>query len=255
MMRRAFVDALRYARLREAFGQPLAGFPAVRHQLAEMRALATAALASTLFVADLEDRLARAGTAPEDDALFRTAVNLNKYVCSIDAGRVVHHAIEVLGGNGTIEDFSVLPRLYREVPVQESWEGPHNTLMAQLLRDALRAKMHVALLDRIADGLLAVERPALVGARDAALTVLEDVRTRVGALLRATPDVAALHVRALMGRLARLLQAALLLEQAAQDPGTPAWVPAIARFLLHLAAGDDPTDDPGYPALIDAVLA
>src|SRR3990167_10241670 len=77
---------------------------------------------SDLFVAALEDRLTLAGTHPEEDALFRTAVNVNKYACSIDAGLVVHHAIEILGGNGTIEDFSPLPRLYREVPVQESWE-------------------------------------------------------------------------------------------------------------------------------------
>jgi len=120
MMRRAWVEASHYARAREAFGQRLIEFPAVRQQLAEMRALATAGLASTLFVAALEDRLAAAGVPPETDPLYRTAVNLNKYVCSVDAGLVVHHAIEILGGNGTIEEFSPPPRLYREVPVQES---------------------------------------------------------------------------------------------------------------------------------------
>ncbi len=55
------------------------------------------------------------------------------------------HAIEILGGNGTIEDFSPPPRLYREVPVQERWEGPHNTPMARASR---RATMHDALVDR-----------------------------------------------------------------------------------------------------------
>jgi alkylation response protein AidB-like acyl-CoA dehydrogenase len=253
MMRRAFVDALRYARVREAFGRRLVDFPAVRHQLAEMRALTTAAVSSTLFVADLEDRLTRAGAPAEDDPLFRTVVNVNKYACSIDAGLVVHHAIEVLGGNGTIEDFSVLPRLYREVPVQESWEGPHNTLMAQILRDALRAKMHGALFARASDALLAVDRPDLAATRDAALARLEDVRGRLETLLRATPDVAALHVRALVGQVARLFQVALLLEQAARDPHTPAAVPAIARFLLKRLGGDV-VGDPEYPGLIDAVL-
>jgi hypothetical protein len=180
-------------------------------------------------------------------------VNVNKYACSIDAGLVVHHAIEVLGGNGTIEDFSVLPRLYREVPVQESWEGPHNTLMAQILRDALRAKMHGALFARASDALLAVDRPDLAATRDAALARLEDVRGRLETLLRATPDVAALHVRALVGQVARLFQVALLLEQAARDPHTPAAVPAIARFLLKRLGGDV-VGDPEYPGLIDAVL-
>ncbi len=110
----------------------------------------------------------RAGARPEEDPLFRTAVNVAKYVCSTDAGLAVHHAIEVLGGNGTIEDFSPLPRLYREVPVQESWEGPHNTLMAQLLRDALRSKMHAALLEAAQETLLGISARDLVGTRDRA---------------------------------------------------------------------------------------
>ena len=50
---------------------------------------------------------------------------------SITATDVVHRAIEVLGGNGTIEDFSSLPRLYRDAVVYESWEGTHNVLCAR----------------------------------------------------------------------------------------------------------------------------
>ena len=38
----------------------------------------------------------------------------------------------MLGGNGTIEDFSPLPRLYRDAMVFESWEGTHNVLCAQV---------------------------------------------------------------------------------------------------------------------------
>jgi hypothetical protein len=41
----------------------------------------------------------------------------------------------LLGANGTIEDFSVLPRLLRDSLVIETWEGPHNTLALQLVRD------------------------------------------------------------------------------------------------------------------------
>ncbi|HET8576890.1 MAG TPA: acyl-CoA dehydrogenase family protein [Methylomirabilota bacterium] len=258
MMRRAWIEASSYARAREAFGRPIGEFPAVRQQLAEMRALGAAGLASTLFVASLEDRLARAGTPPEGDPLFRTAVNLNKYLCSVDAGLVVHHAIEILGGNGTIEDFSPLPRLYREVPVQESWEGPHNTLMAQMLRDAARAKMHDALLGHTQDVLLGVQRGDLSKTRDRALAALEETRGRLTRLLRGDLTEAGFHIRALMTRAARITQVALLLDDAQHAADAPdwGWLAASAELVLNrcVVPGWEPMDDPGHPALIARVL-
>jgi alkylation response protein AidB-like acyl-CoA dehydrogenase len=258
IMRRAWLEAFHYARVREAFGRRLLDFPAVRQQLAEMRALSTAAIASTLWVASHEDRLAVAGLHPEEDPLYRTAVNVNKYVCSTDAALVVHHAIEVLGGNGTIEDFSPLPRLYREVPVQESWEGPHNTLMAQLLRDAQRAKMHDALLGAAQDLLLGVHEPALAARRDRALGALEDTRGAFARLLRSDADVAALHVRTLVGRIARIVQAAVLLDEAQAPDVTAAvpWLADAADFLLrrHADTGYDATADTDYGALIARIV-
>lgn len=252
IMRRAWVEAAGYARVREVFGRRLRDLPAVREQLAEMRALAAAGLAATLFVAAHEDRLARAGAAPEDDPLYRTAVNVAKFTTSTDAGLVVHHAIEILGGNGTIEDLSPLPRLYREVPVEESWEGPHNTLMAQILRDALRAKLHDALVARTQAILLGLSPSAVGPARDRALGALDDVRGRLAALLRGDAEVAALHVRRLVGRLARVFQVALLLEDAAGGAAQVPWLPAAAELLLNrfAVAGYEPAEDPAYPALV-----
>ncbi|MBI4609258.1 MAG: acyl-CoA dehydrogenase family protein [Candidatus Rokubacteria bacterium] len=258
IMRRAWVEAFSYARVREAFGQRLVEFPAVREQLAEMRALATAGLSFTLFLADLEDRLTLSGVHPEDDPLFRIGVNMGKYICSVDAGPVVHHGIEILGGNGTIEDFSPLPRLYREVPVEESWEGPHNTMMAQILRDALRSKMHDALLGNAEGTLLGIRDPALTPARDITSAALQDARARLARLLRGDPEAAALGIRRLVHRMARIFQASLLLEGADHDLAAkePTPLPAIARFFVnrYVAAGYDPTEDSGYGDLIGQVV-
>jgi len=258
MMRRAWVEARHYAGAREAFGSALANFPAVLQQLAEMRALWAGGLALTLFVAQLEDRLSTAGIAPEGDPLFRVAVNLDKYLCSVDAGLVVHHAIEILGGNGTIEDLSPLPRLYREVPVQESWEGPHNTLMAQVLRDAARAKMHDAALDQAQALLLGVKEPALGRTREGALAALDETRGRLAGLLRGDLERAAYHIRPLMTRVARLMQVALLLDDAQEARDLPGlgWLGPAAGFLLdrHARERYDPLEDPGYPERIGAVL-
>jgi acyl-CoA dehydrogenase len=254
IMRRALAEAGRYARLREAFGRCLVDLPPVRRQLAEMRALWAGGLAATLFVAGLEDRLTRAGVNAEDDPLFRAAVTVNKLVCSIDAGLVVHHAIEVLGGNGTIEDLSPLPRLYREVPVQESWEGPHNTLAAQFLRDAARAKMHEALLARAEELLHGVNAPPLAPVRDRGLAAAAEVRARFDRLLSGDPDVAALHARSAASRLGRLLQVSLLLDDAAAAGagGSLGWLGTAGELLLDrdLRPGYDPVEDPGYPARI-----
>mgnify|MGYP000450679406 CR=1 FL=1 len=38
----------------------------------------------------------------------------------------------MLGGNGAIESFSVLPRLLRDNVVFENWEGTHNVLLVQV---------------------------------------------------------------------------------------------------------------------------
>jgi hypothetical protein len=47
----------------------------------------------------------------------------------------------VLGGNGIVEDFTVLPRLLRDAMIIETWEGPHNTLCLQICRDAARSDL------------------------------------------------------------------------------------------------------------------
>jgi acyl-CoA dehydrogenase len=233
IMRRAWLEAASYAEVREAFGRRLVEFPAVREQLAEMRALAAAGLSLTLFLAALEDRLTLAGVLPEDDPLYRIGVNLGKYLCSTDSGLVVHHAMEILGGNGTIEDFSPLPRLYREVPVQESWEGPHNTMMAQILRDARRAKMHEALFARAEEGILAVKHPRLAALREEAGGAVRQAREDWRRLLQGDPDQAALGVRRLVGGMGRILQVSLLLEEAdhALRDGQATDLPALAQRL------------------------
>ena len=46
---------------------------------------------------------------------------------------VTLEAMEVLGGSGYIED-SIMPRLYREAPVNSIWEGSGNVMCLDVLR-------------------------------------------------------------------------------------------------------------------------
>ena len=82
----------------------------------------------------------------EEKLLLRTLVNLNKYISSLWSVEHIHRAIDVLGGNGAIESFSPLPRLFRDSIVCENWEGTHNTLRMQILRDIERYKVDTLLL-------------------------------------------------------------------------------------------------------------
>jgi alkylation response protein AidB-like acyl-CoA dehydrogenase len=123
LMRRAVLEARAYARHRRAFGQPIESFPLVRRTLASMTCEWLAALHLSWMLTELEDVI-DAGTADEESTRFhRFLVNVTKYAASSAATRVVRDGIEILGGNGTIEDFSVLPRLYRDA----SFLGPLGT--------------------------------------------------------------------------------------------------------------------------------
>jgi len=88
--------------------------------------------------------LDRNGLVPEDEgqAMWqRFLINLAKYRTASSLTNQLKEAILICGANGVVEDFSVLPRLMRDSMVIETWEGPHNTLCLQILRDATRSDL------------------------------------------------------------------------------------------------------------------
>ncbi len=125
LMRRALVEALHHARYRRAFGHALIEQPLMRNVLAD---LALESEAATLLAL----RLARA--FDEGDQPFsRLAVALGKYWVSKRTAPHVAEALECLGGNGYVEE-SLLPRLYREAPLNSIWEGSGNVVALDVLR-------------------------------------------------------------------------------------------------------------------------
>jgi acyl-CoA dehydrogenase len=140
--RRAFVLADLYVKHRVAFGRQLRDFPLVSQTLSLMKAKSMAILSAGLCLARTLDDLESDETANDTDAcLFRLLLNLSKYRSSVLARETVLAGIECLGGNGTIESFSIMPRLLRDCIVYEAWEGPHNVLIAQAYRDLRRDSM------------------------------------------------------------------------------------------------------------------
>ena len=145
VLQRAWREADSYARVRAAFGSPIREFPVVRRILARLYTEACAARASSFYLADLADSIATGEASPTALGAWRMLVNLNKMWTALTCPAGVRDAIEVLGGNGAIEEFSVLPRLLRDSIVVEAWEGGHGVLCAQLLRDSQRLRLHDAM--------------------------------------------------------------------------------------------------------------
>ncbi len=196
MMHRAFLEGQTYAQFRKAFGQPLMDFPLVQRLLGEIKVMTYAAVATTFRLIDLGDRIARGDEdAQAFDGARRVLVMMNKYWTSRLCSDAVRKGIEVLGGNGTIEDFSPLPRLYRDAIVLESWEGSHNTLCAQVLRDFAVRGLHKNLLAELWQCLGEVTEEALAGHAECAAAALEDLEGRLKTILEGPEDRAAFKIR------------------------------------------------------------
>jgi len=73
----------------------------------------------------------------EKKLLLRLLANLNKYLSALWSFEHIPHCLDVLAGNGTIETFSTIPLLLRDCIICENWEGTHNVLRMQILRDIL----------------------------------------------------------------------------------------------------------------------
>lgn len=142
--RRAYAIAWTYAQHRRAFGSAIKSFPLIQEVLTRMRAETMAITSGSLYLAHLRDEIEAGRADATTKKFFRLIVNLNKYRSSISATDVIRQGIEVLGGNGAMENFSVLPRLLRDSVIFEAWEGAHGTLIAQSVRDCQRHKLHEA---------------------------------------------------------------------------------------------------------------
>jgi len=130
LMRQGLVQAIHHARHRKAFGRLLVDQPLMQNVLAD---LALESEAATVLMM----RLARAFDARETNAAERGIARLGtaaaKYWVAKRAPAQVNEALECLGGNGYVEE-SILPRLYREAPLNSIWEGSGNVICLDILR-------------------------------------------------------------------------------------------------------------------------
>jgi putative acyl-CoA dehydrogenase len=191
-VRAALTQAVHHARHRRAFGALLVDQPLMQNVLADLALESEAATA-------LAVRLAAAQDAGERDYLRLAGAVAKFWVCK-RTPTAVAEALEVLGGNGYVEE-SGMPRLYRQAPLNSIWEGSGNVIALDVLRALGTGSASLAA--------LTAELDAARGADaryDAALT-------RLSAEL-GDRDQLPLRARRIAGQLALCLQASLLLQHA-----------------------------------------
>ncbi|MGN6698865.1 MAG: acyl-CoA dehydrogenase family protein, partial [Thermomicrobiales bacterium] len=212
-MRQAVTQALHHATYRQAFGRALRDQPLMRNVLADLALEAEAATTLALRLAAAVDR---AASDEHEARLQRLGTAVAKYWVCKRAAVHAAEALECLGGNGYVEE-SLMPRLYREAPLNSVWEGAGNVNCLDVLRALAREP---AMLD------VFFTEVARAGQADVRLvTATARLRTELA-------DTTALESRArwLVERLALVLQGALLVRHAP---------PAVAdAFCASRLAGD-----------------
>ena len=196
LMRRALNEAAWHAAHRSAFGGLLADKPLMQNVLADLAIETEAATALAVRLAAAVDR----AHDPHEAALRRIALPLAKFWVCKRTPFMVAEALECLGGNGYVEE-SVMPLLYREAPLNSVWEGSGNVNALDVLR-ALSREPEVldAWLTEV--GSARGADPRLDRALDDSLALLGDATS-----LEA-------NARRLAGRMAAVLQGALLVQHA-----------------------------------------
>src|ERR671932_2519782 len=134
-VRAALTQAIHHAQHRRAFGALLAEQPVMQNVLADLAVESEAATALAI-------RLAAAVDAGEPDFLRLAGAAAKFWVCK-RTPTVVAEALEVLGGNGYVEE-SGMPRLYRQAPLNSIWEGSGNVIALDVLRAMGRSSGSVA---------------------------------------------------------------------------------------------------------------
>jgi hypothetical protein len=250
--RRAIHEATEYLRLRRTFGRPAIEHGLVRETLADLIA---EEIAAKTLVFTLIQHLADADAGDERAAaLVRILTPLTKYRTAKLSVRAASEGIELVGGNGYIED-SPLPRLLRDAQVLPVWEGTTNILVLDGLRAVSKSGAHLAVFEEIrrraalvpqalraeAEGVLEI---ATLAEKDLAVIADEGLERAADLLKRCTD------------RLLVAYELALLLDMAAEgSPAGRTFAAALRRMLRRHLDPELRTSSEDLALLVDGAVA
>jgi putative acyl-CoA dehydrogenase len=194
LMRQAVAQAIHHARHRIAFQKKLIDQPLMTAVLADLALESEAATVLSMWLARAYDENDEAA-----QVIRRVVTPAAKFWICKRAPFLTYEAMEVLGGSGYIEE-CIMPRLYREAPVNSIWEGSGNIMCLDVLRALERTPNAVEVLRR-----------ELAEARDPRIkTFVERIEKRLSARDHTDESQARILVRELM----LTLQGSLLVRHA-----------------------------------------
>ncbi|MBA6419621.1 MULTISPECIES: acyl-CoA dehydrogenase family protein [Pseudomonas] len=129
LMRQALTQAAHHCAHRMVGTRVLNEQPLMQNVLADLALESEAALALTMRMGKALDSV----HDEQEDKFARLVTAIGKYWICKRAPGMINEAQECLGGTGYVED-SILPRLYREAPVNSIWEGSGNVQCLDVLR-------------------------------------------------------------------------------------------------------------------------
>ena len=125
---RAFDEAVRYSKEREAFGHPIADFQGLQWRIADM---GTRIEASRLLVY-------RAARMKDAGSAFSKEASMGKLFASETAMFCAHAAVQMFGGYGFVRDYPV-EKLFRDAKITEIYEGTSEIQRLVISRHLLRS--------------------------------------------------------------------------------------------------------------------
>ncbi|MFC4800413.1 acyl-CoA dehydrogenase family protein [Neobacillus sp. GCM10023253] len=147
-MLRASREANLYSDFRSVFGKKVKDYPLAASKLKRLQHAAERTTAGAFKIYNLFlqlDKPLNPGIKSDHPIevrkkLFnlRELVLLQKICATNEGAEILREAISVFAGHGVMEEFSSLPRIFRDVVVNEQWEGPRNLLLTQIYRDLAR---------------------------------------------------------------------------------------------------------------------
>ncbi len=130
----AIDEAIKFAKNRIQFGQPITSFQAIQHMLADMQTQTEAARAMVYSACRMMDSGAKD---------FSRASAMAKLFATDTAMRVTTDAVQVMGGSGYMKEYPV-EKMMRDAKILQIYEGTNqiqrNVIALDMIREATRGK-------------------------------------------------------------------------------------------------------------------
>jgi acyl-CoA dehydrogenase len=174
--------------------------------------------AATALSFDSADALNGYVRNEDEDAyrLMRVLVPVAKYRTGEDAVEMASYAMEILGGNGYVEEFPTA-RLLRDAQVTPIWEGTSNILSLDVLRAMQKEAAHTVVLDRIDGYLDEAKHPAVVDVAERVREAREELEEAMNEVATSGIDEAQLRAKNLADFIYDVYAASLLVAEAQRE--------------------------------------